>query len=690
MASFSLEEGEILDDFDLPYTLVTRHQNHKNTDNTPIAPNSTVVLHMSVAGKTCKQLNQIKLLQFLINLCGNTPHITTKHAITGALRITCSRGQADKLLANRSWQFGSDTLSFVENIGQSQKKAQGLVRGVAVDYSKQDMLEALEAQGVCDLRRFERVQDGERTPTTTVLLTFTEGLPCPQHIQLGTLWLRISEFIPTAPRCGNCQLYGHTRSKCTRQAKCAKCGDCHAARECQATLTADKCVNCGGSHRTGNKMCRFAKNAVVISRTATRQNLSYAEAARQLHGSSNTTARAQAHMHDAGIKPANTTGPTAPPPASRQHDVMTTTALPVTNHNTATAAATPSTATAAGQQQQTTQERAVNADISPIMTPTPTTDCSDVICDARFVAMLSVVLTTVSQQEQPCSSVTQMADFVLGKMRLFFRESSVPSLEKVMSEATDAQKKKVNKTQTQAPTPAPAKPSFAANARPVSSDSSATTSTPAATSATPIVTRPAAALISSSAAAVSTPTSVKGATATSTLTLTPVMNPPITSLKPAASSSAAILSSTPTSAKGAISTSTLTMTPAITSPITSLKPAPLSSVAAAPVTACTSSVSPSVSLPAVTTSVSATIAVPIYTPAEAAQMAREILSQEKAREALQQIKNYKRQKAEAQFALNESLLKQQEEEQALATRKQFISRSRSTDSAKPRNKQLDL
>lgn len=74
-------------------------------------------------------------------------------------------------------------------------------------------------------------------------------------------------------------------------------------------------------------------------------------------------------------------------------------------------------------------------------------------------------------------------------------------------------------------------------------------------------------------------------------------------------------------------------------------------------------------------------------------MAREILSQEKAREALEQIKNYKRQRAEAQFALNESLLRQQEEEQkqALATRKQFFSRSRSTDSrpTKLRNKQSD-
>lgn len=71
-------------------------------------------------------------------------------------------------------------------------------------------------------------------------------------------------------------------------------------------------------------------------------------------------------------------------------------------------------------------------------------------------------------------------------------------------------------------------------------------------------------------------------------------------------------------------------------------------------------------------------------------MAREILSQEKASEALEQIKNYKRQRADAQFALNESLLLQQQEEQALATRKQFFSRSRSTDSAKLRNKQFDL
>lgn len=57
-------------------------------------------------------------------------------------------------------------------------------------------------------------------------------------------------------QCRNCQLYGHTKAYCTRQARCIKCDRQHHTIQCQKPRNQEcKCANCGGIHTANWKGC---------------------------------------------------------------------------------------------------------------------------------------------------------------------------------------------------------------------------------------------------------------------------------------------------------------------------------------------------------------------------------------------------------------------------------------------------
>ena len=70
---------------------------------------------------------------------------------------------------------------------------------------------------------------------------------------------------------------------CAKPHKCAKYSSQRKTNDCQTQLIADKCVNCGGPHRTGNNMCRYTQQTADITRTALQNDISYAAAARRYH-----------------------------------------------------------------------------------------------------------------------------------------------------------------------------------------------------------------------------------------------------------------------------------------------------------------------------------------------------------------------------------------------------------------------
>jgi hypothetical protein len=58
----------------------------------------------------------------------------------------------------------------------------------------------------------------------------------------------------TIVQCTRCQLYGHSKSYCTRPYKCVKCGGNHMTTDCQKSKdTPAKCALCPGGHTANYK-----------------------------------------------------------------------------------------------------------------------------------------------------------------------------------------------------------------------------------------------------------------------------------------------------------------------------------------------------------------------------------------------------------------------------------------------------
>ena len=139
----SVPDNDFDDDAFLTYKNKRRNNNlsSKNSNKNNATARIKTVIHMTVQNKTVKQINHLKLGKFFANFC-DSPQIDRRHAITGALRIVCTRTQADKLLSVNKLDFCNDVVTFSENTLISPK-SQGLIRVISTDYSNEEMMEAL-------------------------------------------------------------------------------------------------------------------------------------------------------------------------------------------------------------------------------------------------------------------------------------------------------------------------------------------------------------------------------------------------------------------------------------------------------------------------------------------------------------------------------------------------------------------
>lgn len=61
-------------------------------------------------------------------------------------------------------------------------------------------------------------------------------------------------------QCARCQRYNHTKSYCTRQPRCVKCGGNHWTKDCSKNITTEPtCVLCNGNHPANYKGCTVHK-----------------------------------------------------------------------------------------------------------------------------------------------------------------------------------------------------------------------------------------------------------------------------------------------------------------------------------------------------------------------------------------------------------------------------------------------
>ncbi|XP_073999565.1 uncharacterized protein [Rhodnius prolixus] len=87
----------------------------------------------------------------------------------------------------------------------------------------EDIKEGLADQGVIEVRRIKRRQDGSLVDTASLVLTFDRPKP-PQSINAAFYKLKVRPYIPSPMRCYKCQRFGHTSTRCKAPEAVCTCG----------------------------------------------------------------------------------------------------------------------------------------------------------------------------------------------------------------------------------------------------------------------------------------------------------------------------------------------------------------------------------------------------------------------------------------------------------------------------------
>ncbi|GFU54960.1 uncharacterized protein TNCV_3090471 [Trichonephila clavipes] len=143
--------------------------------------------------------------------------------------------------------------------------------------STEEILENLQDQKVCGVKRITIRRDGQVLDTKHLILTFaTPDLP--QSVKAAYLNCPVRPYIPNPLRCFQCQRFGHSKLTCRGQATCARCAEVgHDSADCKAR---EKCVNCKGDHTSYSRSCPNWSLEKEITALKIKNKISYPEARR--------------------------------------------------------------------------------------------------------------------------------------------------------------------------------------------------------------------------------------------------------------------------------------------------------------------------------------------------------------------------------------------------------------------------
>ena len=129
---------------------------------------------------------------------------------------------------------------------KSKTQSKGVITGLPIDISDQEIISACKKSGITEVTRLMRKRDGHIEKSLSVCLTFnTPNLP--PRIQLGYEIFEVKPYIPPVIRCFNCQRLGHVASRCRAQTRCVRCSGNHNYEACTQKEQV-RCCRCGGSH----------------------------------------------------------------------------------------------------------------------------------------------------------------------------------------------------------------------------------------------------------------------------------------------------------------------------------------------------------------------------------------------------------------------------------------------------------
>lgn len=161
----------------------------------------------------------------------------------------------------------------------------GLVKGIPVDWSMDELVESLELPSGCGAimkaRRLNRknIQEGSVTwvPTQSVVLTF-RGQVLPNRVYSFHNSLPVETYNLPTIQCLNCCRFGHIKTQCRSKPRCYKCSQSHTGESCDVPKEKATCLHCSGRHFTTEKDCPEYLRQIKIKIDMSTDNISYIEA----------------------------------------------------------------------------------------------------------------------------------------------------------------------------------------------------------------------------------------------------------------------------------------------------------------------------------------------------------------------------------------------------------------------------
>lgn len=162
-------------------------------------------------------MSPVKLTTILKNQVGDI--IMAKVLRDGNLLIMC-KSEEQRQRAGKMKEIGKNKVVSTSYIGQGTKWAKGVIWGVPLSVTMDEIKANLKGGSVRNVRRLQVNREGARRDSESILLEFVSEV-LPKKVTLGFMSYNVREYIPIPMRCYNCQRFGHTAKTCKGRRRCA-------------------------------------------------------------------------------------------------------------------------------------------------------------------------------------------------------------------------------------------------------------------------------------------------------------------------------------------------------------------------------------------------------------------------------------------------------------------------------------
>ncbi|CAK1601079.1 unnamed protein product [Parnassius mnemosyne] len=199
----------------------------------------------------------------------------------------CSADEANKFLNNP--MLAKEKL--IATIPSYNVSRMGVIRGIPVDWSMEELAEAVELPPGCGkilkARRLQRKTFAEGStspiwvPTQSIVLTF-EGQLLPKYIYAFYTSLAVETYQLPSIQCKHCCRFGHIADQCRSKPRCFRCAQEHTGASCSVPESEATCLLCSKNHFANNKNCPEHQRQISIKVMMSEQNISYIEASAKI------------------------------------------------------------------------------------------------------------------------------------------------------------------------------------------------------------------------------------------------------------------------------------------------------------------------------------------------------------------------------------------------------------------------